>query len=107
MADPQLIPVFIPALTLLLVDAERRKGIPLTEQEVLDIRDKGVCMMMRVEHAIALDEKRGYNDLDPERVWEQWQEARTQLAQAEPAAAPDLSGSKRPRGSKSPRRRGR
>ena len=36
---------------------ERQKGSPLTEQEVLDIRDKGVCMMLRVEHAIALDEK--------------------------------------------------
>ena len=37
----------------------------------------------RVEHASALDEKRGYNDLDPERVWEQWEEARAQLMQAE------------------------
>jgi hypothetical protein len=78
-----LIPVFMPVLVLLLVDAERRKGSPLTEQEVLDIRDKGACMMLRVEHAIALDEKRGYNDLDPERVWEQWQEARTHRAQGE------------------------
>jgi hypothetical protein len=38
-------------------------------------------MMMRVEHAIAIDEKRGYNDIDPQRVWEQWQEARGQLAE--------------------------
>lgn len=89
MAEPQLIPVFIPALILLLVDAERRKGSPLTEQEVLDIRDNGVCMMMRVEHAIALDEKRGYNDLDPEQIWEQWREARTQLPQAEPDNSAD------------------
>lgn len=76
MAEPQLIPVFIPPLVVLLRQAERQKGSALTEQEVLDIRDKGVCMMMSVEHAIALEEKRGYNDLDPERVWEQWQEAR-------------------------------
>ena len=89
MAEPQLTPVFMPALILLLVDAERRKGSPLTDQEVRDIRDTGVCKMMRVEHAIALDEKRGYNDLDPERVWEQWREARTKLAQAEPGAAAD------------------
>jgi hypothetical protein len=92
MAEPQLIPVFMPALVVLLHNLERKKGSPLTEQEVLDIRDKGVCMMMRVEHAIALDEKRGYNDIDPERVWEQWQEARAQLADAEPGAAADGGG---------------
>jgi hypothetical protein len=84
MAEPQLIPVFIPALVVLLHNLERKKGSPLTEQEVLDIRNQGVCMMMRVEQAIALDEKRGYNDIDPERVWEQWQEARAQLADVEP-----------------------
>ncbi len=80
MADSQVIPVFIPALVVLLHDAERRKGTPLTESEVLAIRDRGVCIMMAVERAIALDEKRGYNDLDPERIWEQWQEARQQLS---------------------------
>ena len=79
MSEPQLIPVFIPALISVLHSAEQKKGTPLTEQEVHEIRDRGVCMMMRVEHAIALDEKRGYNDLDPEHVWEQWQEARQQL----------------------------
>lgn len=80
MAEPQLIPVFMPALVVILHAREREKGRPLTEQEVLEIRNNGVCMMMRVEHAIALDERRGYNDIDPERVWEQWQEARAHLA---------------------------
>ena len=89
MAEPRLIPVFMPALVLILRDAERKKGGPLTEREVLSIRDKGACMMLRVEHAIELDEKRGYNDIDPERVWEQWQEVRAQLAAAEPGAAAD------------------
>jgi hypothetical protein len=79
MAEPQLIPVFIPALVVLLHNLEQKKGSPLTEQEVIDIRNKGVCMMMPVEQAIALDEKRGYNDIDPEQVCEQWQEARTQF----------------------------
>jgi hypothetical protein len=52
-------------------------------------------MRMPVEHAVALDERRGYNDIDPERVWDQWQEARSQLAgegPAEPSAAPDPAG---------------
>ncbi len=81
MAEPQLIPVFIPALVVLLHHAERQKGSPLTEQEVLNIRDNGSCIMMQVEDAIALDERRGYNDVDPERVWDQWQEARTQFGE--------------------------
>jgi hypothetical protein len=86
MAEPQLTPVFIPALILLLDDAERRKGSPLTEEEVLSVRDNGTCIMMSVEHATALDERRGY-DLDPERVWEQRQKARTQLPETEPGDA--------------------
>lgn len=81
MSEPLSIPVFIPALVALLHRAEHLKGTPLTEQEVLAIRDQGVCMMMAEERAIELDEKRGYNDLDPERVWEQWQEVRSQLAE--------------------------
>lgn len=92
MAEPQLIPVFMPALVLLLRDSELKKGSPLTEQEVLDIRNKGTCMMLRVEHAIALDEKRGYNDIDPERVWEQWQEARARLADPEAGTIADDEG---------------
>lgn len=86
MAEPQLIPVFMPALVVLLHNLENKKGSPLNEQEVLDIRDKAVCMMMPVDHAITLDEKRGYNDIDPESVWEQWQEVRVQLADAESGA---------------------
>jgi len=92
MAEPQLIPVFMPALVVLLHNLERKKGSPLTEQEVLDIRDKGVCMMMRVEHAIALDEKRGYNDIDPQHVWEQWQEARARLTDAAPGTFSGTEG---------------
>ena len=82
----------MPALVVLLVDAERRKGCPLTEQEVLDIRDKSLCIMMRVEHAIALDESRGYDDLDPVRMWEPWQVARAQLVEGEPIDPPDPPG---------------
>ena len=87
MAEPRVIQVFITALVYLLHYAEQQKGGPLTEPEVLAIRDGGVCMTMAVEWAIALDEKRGYNDIDPERAWEQWQEARAPAPDAEPGAA--------------------
>ena len=92
MADPQLIPVFMPALVVLLHHLERKKGSPLTQQEVLEVRDKGICMMMRVEHAIALDEKRGYNDIDPKFAWEQWQEARVHLANIASEPSPGNDG---------------
>lgn len=77
--DDPVIPVFMPALVLLLVNAERLKGSPLVEDEVLKIRDNGVCIGMRTSHAIALDEQRGYEDIDPEQCWEQWQSVREQL----------------------------
>jgi len=81
MSEPQLIPVFIPPLVSLLLHAERAKGSPLTEREVLDIRNKGVCMMMSLEHAKELAKKRGYDDLNPERVWVEWQHARVQIGE--------------------------
>jgi hypothetical protein len=69
--DP-LIPVFMPALIVLLENARVKKGSPLTKDEVLAIRNSGVCMMMKTSMAIQLDNRRGYSDLDPEKCWEQW-----------------------------------
>ena len=76
MSTDPLIPVFIPALVVLLVHHEKEKGSPLTEAEVLAIRDNGTCVMMPTSWAIELDRTRGYNDIDPERCWEQWLEYR-------------------------------
>jgi hypothetical protein len=83
MSDQQLIPVFIPALVTLLAHSEQLKGSPFTEQEVLEVRDKGACIMMRVDNALALDEKRGYGDIDPEQAWEQWQRAPLEIMPGE------------------------
>lgn len=79
MNESPMIPVYIPTLSSLLLHSERQKGSPLTEEEVLEIRDKGVCMMMEVGMAQALAERRGYEDLDPENVWEDWRKARLEL----------------------------
>jgi hypothetical protein len=81
MAESELVPVFVPALVVLLAHLEREKGAPLTEQEVIEIRDKGACIMMRLEHARALADKRGY-DLDPQNVWAEWQLARIEIGNA-------------------------
>jgi hypothetical protein len=74
MADDPLTPVFIPALIVLLAHLEKESGRPLTEGEVLSIRDNGTCVMMPTSKAIELDTSRGYNDIDPEKCWEQWLE---------------------------------
>jgi hypothetical protein len=74
--DEDLVLVAIPPLVALLVHHEQEKGEPLTEAEVLAIRDKAVCMAMPTEVARKLAESRGYDDLDPENIWVEWQEFR-------------------------------
>lgn len=72
-AEP-LVVVPIPPLVTVLVALEKEKGSPLTEEEVLRARDGAVCMTMRVSAAHELAAKRGYRDLNPENVWEEWRE---------------------------------
>ena len=79
MADDPLVLVFIPALAPLLVRAEQLKGSPLTEEEVLRVRDNAICVRMAAEQAAATQEQRGYQDIDPEDCWAQWQELREEL----------------------------
>jgi len=74
-AEP-LIVVPIPPLVTILVALENEKGGPLTEQEVLCARDGAVCMTMRASAAHELTAKRGYRDLDPENIWQEWREFR-------------------------------
>ena len=78
--DDELVPVFIPSLTVLLLHFEQKKGKPLTEAEVLSIRDNATIVMMHRSGADELATSRGYDDLDPERAWEEWQGVRRQLA---------------------------
>ena len=75
--DP-LVPVPIPALGVLLLNLEKQKGSPLSEQEVLQARDNAVCMMLPLSKKRLMDEKRGYEDINPENVWFEWQAFRTE-----------------------------
>ena len=79
MSKEKLVPVFIPSLIALLVHAEDSKGDPLTHAEVLSIRDHANVMMMEKMHAQALDESRGYDDIDPENCWYDWQMCRRKM----------------------------
>lgn len=71
-----LVPVFVPALVTILLEAERSKGEPLTRDEVVTLRDTAAAIMLPAATATSMAAARGYDDLDPERVWEQWQQAR-------------------------------
>jgi hypothetical protein len=76
-SDP-LVPVPIPALSVLLFNLEKQKGEPLSEQEVLRARDKAVCMMLPLSKKRLMDEKRGYEDINPENAWPEWQAFRAE-----------------------------
>ena len=71
--------VIIPSLVAQLLHAERTKGAPLTETEVVKIRDESECVAMHPDDLPAMIEKRGYEDINPERCWEEWQKARVAL----------------------------
>ena len=79
MEEDKLVLQFIPALVVILKSEEDRKGSPLSEQEVLTIRDSAVCMSLPMSAAIALEKSRGYPDIDPENCWIEWCEIRNQL----------------------------
>ena len=70
--DEDLIITPVPALVAVLVNLERTKGSALTESEVTTARDNAACIAMpRSAHA-AVVASRGYADIDPEHVWEEW-----------------------------------
>jgi hypothetical protein len=68
----QLVPVFIPALSAVLLNAEDNKGAPLTYEDVIQIRDKSPCIMMAADNVQKMAESRGYRDIDPENCWYDW-----------------------------------
>ncbi|KAA6001445.1 MULTISPECIES: hypothetical protein [unclassified Pantoea] len=67
-----MIVLFIPSLISLLVSKAEEKGSPLTEEEVLAIRDNATAIVTDAEGVLAVAERRGYQDIDPEHCWEEW-----------------------------------
>jgi hypothetical protein len=80
--DQPLVPVFIPPLVTVLAHAEAQKPGPLTQAEVLAIRDRSVCLMLPEEQARALIARRG-PDIDPDNCWADWQQIREERAEAD------------------------
>ena len=68
--------VFMPSLAALLDGAEEIKGAPLTEEEVLRIRDGAKAVVIFADVAAATEAERGYTEVDPANAWESWQTLR-------------------------------
>ena len=77
--EGRLIIFCIPSLVATLLNRENKKGAPLTEQEVLEIRDNAPAIALPEKVAEEVTAKRGYEDIDADNVWEEWQRARVEL----------------------------
>ncbi|WP_144377126.1 hypothetical protein [Mesorhizobium amorphae] len=72
----------VPSLVAILLSREREKGRPLTEEEVIEIRNSCAVIAMPPDVARRMDEERGYLDIDPENCWLEWQQARRELMES-------------------------
>ncbi len=79
MTEKKLVPVFMPALVVLLIKAEDVKGTPLSKDEVLHVRDHASVVMLGPDAAEKMAESRGYADIDPENCWYDWQMVRREM----------------------------
>jgi hypothetical protein len=71
--------VYEPPLAQTLGRYERGEGRPLTQQEVLYLRDTEFCRFVSRDEARAIEAARGYADVDYENVWESWQQLRAEM----------------------------
>lgn len=74
--DEPLVVAHMPPLAVVLAWAEEQKGSPLTQEEVMTARDEAPAMTLPVSEAKAMEAARGFRDLDPDRLWEEWQALR-------------------------------
>jgi len=80
MADQDnLVIMPMPSLVATLLNRERAKGSPLTEAEVIHIRDNAPSVAVPRDIVPTIEEQRGYIDVDPENCWEEWQIARREF----------------------------
>lgn len=84
--DERLHIIPVPSLVATLLRRERDKGTPLTEAEVVEIRDNCPSVAMTDEMLARVVERRGYDDIDPENAWEEWQAVRPSLMGGDAAA---------------------
>ena len=64
--------IFVPSLAALLTRARQLNGAALTEDQVLRIRNNSTVIVMDHDAARAVEEQRGYADIDPADAWRGW-----------------------------------
>jgi len=69
---------FVPSLAATLLHHEKKKGAPLTRSEVNRIRDQAPAILVSQGTLKELRERRGYDDIDPENAWSEFQALRGQ-----------------------------
>ncbi|MGF1910856.1 hypothetical protein L4C38_15595 [Vibrio kasasachensis] len=72
MNQEKLVDVYIPALVALLTRAEEIAKRPLSETEVLRIRDKATKVSQPLSGMPAFLKQRGYHDIYAPEAWEEW-----------------------------------
>ncbi len=68
--------LFMPSLAALLCRAEELKGTPLTEEQVLRLRDASLAVITPADVASATVGQRGYAEVDSASAWKSWQAIR-------------------------------
>lgn len=79
--DDHLIITPVRSLVATLLNREEAKGSPLSEEEVRAITQNAPSIAMPEAARSAVDEERGYLDIDPENAWEEWQVVRSQFTE--------------------------
>jgi hypothetical protein len=69
----------IPSLASILLATEKKKGTALTQAEVETVRDNAVVMVSPADSVDAVEDRRGYTDINPSRSWQEWQVLRVQF----------------------------
>lgn len=64
--------VFVPSLAAVLTAAETQQGHSLTRTQVEALTEAATVIAMEPKDAVAMERSRGYADLQPQRVWAQW-----------------------------------
>jgi hypothetical protein len=74
---PELVPTFMLDLHALLLALEQKSDEPLSREQVEAALAGAPCIAMERRDAQKLEHARGYADLNPALLWEQWQLVRT------------------------------
>lgn len=84
-APPQhrMMIISIPSRVSLLWSREQGKGSPLTEREVAETCNESASVALPLAVAAAVEDGRGYRDIDPGNCWAEWQQTRIELIEHE------------------------